>query len=428
MLDKRYKKLVIPAPANGEGHAIEANRHWNFDGPLVRVSQGWKLYVSATLNSFLETLEAVRPIFKEYGVSYKYISSDKMLRKQNAGLYGYSQVGKLIVAYLDPERPIEPLLTRLKQGLDAFRGTAPVVPFAQELGGGLPLFYRYGAFSGDHIVVNGETIEDDRTECASEMFDDLGNPFLPFHEPPQSNAGFDEFLSRFPVYEVLGQGGKGGVFAAFDTEAPVFTDIILKVGYRNGQVMPDGRDGIDLLERERRFFELLEEHGLSNLAPQMQAHGSFGGRNVIAMSRINGENLLNLREKGELQVRHLQACFEILDKIHDAGLYLGDAKLANFLLDEYDRVWAIDFECAGEIGQSGTDFDLLRTFHFYKPTITDIRLFDKVHLLYSVLHRKDKVSFSETDRIIEISRFLERFSAESDVEKWADRQLRSIIS
>jgi len=427
VLDKRFKKLVIPAPTNRESQAIEANSNWNFDGPLVRASQGWKLYVSATLNSFLETLEIVRPIFKQYGVSYKYVSSDKMLRKQNAGLYGYSQVGKLIVAYLEPDGPIEPLLTQLKQSLNPFRGTAPAVPFAQELGGGLPLFYRYGAFSGDHIVVNGQSMEDDRAECASKIIDDLDDPFLPFHEPRQSNTGFDEFLSRFPVYEVLGQGGKGGVFAAFDTDAPVFSDIILKVGYRNGQVMPDGRDGIDLLEREYRFFELLEEHGLSNLAPQMQAYGSFGGRNVIAMSRIQGENLLNLRENGELGVRHLESCLEILDKIHDAGLYLGDAKLANFLLDDEDRVWAIDFECAGKIGQSGTDFDLLRTFHFQNPTITNITLFDRVHLLYSVLHQEDKASFSESDRIIDLSRFLAKFRSKSEVEQWAEAHLHSAI-
>jgi hypothetical protein len=51
--------------------------------------------------------------------------------------------------------------------------------------------------------------------------------------PPTAS---NRFLLRFPVYKSVVQSGKGGVFVALDLRQPRLTDVILKVGLRNGQM------------------------------------------------------------------------------------------------------------------------------------------------------------------------------------------------
>lgn len=412
---KNYTPLDIPAPA---GMAIsDISGKWYAAGPRVRAMQGWKLYVSANRDDFLATLGSVVPVFDRHGVAYKYVATDKALRKQNAGLYGYSQVGKVIVAYPEDEARIPTLVADLKASLAGSVGRAPAVPFAAHIGGSWPLYYRYGAYSGTTVVIDGLEQEDDRTGLARALFDRLGDPFATVVEDGLKLAEFDRLLLRFPVYETLSQGGKGGVFAAFDLEAEHFAELVLKVGYRNGQVLPDGRDGMDLIAHEHRFFGLLGEHGVAHVAPRMLEYHALEQRNMLVMDRIDGTNLLLLREEGGLSVTLLERVLALLAEIHAAGLYVGDAKLANFVADDDGRAWAIDFESAGE--RAAPRFDMLRTFHFSRPKLRDPALLDRVHLLYSVLHKGDRRSFSESDRIIDLDAFRQAFEPETEVQRWA---------
>jgi len=126
---------------------------------------------------------------------------------------------------------------------------------------------------------------------------------------------------------------------------------------------------------------------------------------------------LLLREDGELSVTLLERVLALLAEIHAAGLYLGDAKLANFVADEGGRIWALDFESAGDL--AAPRFDMLRTFHFSRPKLREPALLDRVHLLYSVLHKGDKISFSESDRIIDLDAFRLAFEPETEVQRWS---------
>lgn len=419
----RYRPLAIPAPQKRAGVAsgLSTDGNWYFSG-APSAAQGWKLYVSATLGNFLDVLAQVVPVLEHHDVPYKYVASDKVLRKQNAGLYGYHQVGKLIVAYLGENPAPDALIAELKVALEAFRWRAPTVPFAAPLGGGLPLSYRFGAYVGDTITLDGETVVDDRFRPPETLVEWIGDPFAPMCEPPEDTRAFNHFLLRYPIFETLGQGGKGGVFGAFDSAAEEFSDLVLKIGYRNGQQLPDGRDGMALLATEAHFFGMLGERGCSDVAPALVDFVDFGHRNVLVMKRIAGDNLLVARETGKLRMRHIDAALAIIGRVHREGLYIGDAKLANFIVDAEDRVYAIDFECGGET--TSHRFDLLRTFHFTRPPISDARDLDLIHFLYSALHREPVDSFSESDRLIDLPLFLDRFEAENAIEKGVLGRLR----
>ena len=410
-----YRPLQVPAPAH---RAAPFKGKWYTDGPPVSVPQGWKLYVSASLPHYLETLAITREVFARHGVPSKYACSDKVFRKLNAGLYGYCQVGKNIVGYFAEDAALRSVAAELKDRLRAFADTAPQVPFAQPLGGELPLSYRYGAFHGDTIELAGEDYADDRRKPARWIFDHIPDPLSVLSEDTETDEAFDAFLSRYPVYETLSQGGKGGIFAAFDLEADAFNDLILKIGYRKGQVLPDGRDGMALLKREADFFALLDERRIATVAPALVDYRQFRDRNVLIMERIDGQNLQTLRIDGALTRGHVEKCLAVLDTIHGAGLYVGDAKIANFVEETASaKIYAIDFEAAGRLDTA--KLDILCTYHFSRPTFGDMAKLERCHLLYSALHVDDETTFSESDRIIDLPQKLAQITPSDETGKWA---------
>ena len=422
MFANRYPEIVIPAPEDSGSGQRETTGKWHVAGPPIRGTQGWKLYVSAVRPFFLETLEAARRVFAAHDVSYKYVSSDRVLRKINAGLYGYSQIGKLIIAYFDSSDDPGPVVVALKGALERFRHRSVLPPFTLPIGGGLPLSYRFGSFSGDRLHVNGREYPDDRTRNPAWIREYLEDPFAALCEPPVERKAFDRLLARFPVYEVLAQGGKGGIFAAFDLEAGEFHDLILKVGIRHGQILPDGRDGMDLLRHERDIFARLAGTAAADIVPRMRGYHEFGDRNVLVLDRIEGADLLKRKLDGTLTRAHLSTALSALSRIHKAGLYVGDPKLANFIADTEGRIWAVDFESAGEIAHVRPD--PLCTFHFSRPRITGVTARERIHLMYSALHPIEERSFSETDRIIDLIDFVRSCEPADAIEVWALEELK----
>jgi hypothetical protein len=419
-----YRPITVPPPT-GVGQADPTGR-WHFDGRMPATAQGWKLYVSASLPHYLATLAAVAPVLRAHRVPFKYAASDRALRKLNAGLSGYSQVGKTIVAYLGEGVEAEALVADLAVVLEPFRGRAPEVPFARAIGGGLPLSYRYGAYDGPTLTIGDTVREDVRNDADAAIPAGFANPFAASHEPPVEHRAFEQFLLRYPIFDVLAQGGKGGVFAALDVEADTFTELVLKVGYRNGQVLPDGRDGMDLLATEYRFFTLLMERNLAGVAPRLLDYQAFPWRAALAMERIDGVDLMKLKREGGLDVAHLDSALALLDRVHAAGLFLGDAKLANFVASETGTVHAIDFECAGTMRTGAVD--LLRTFHFLNLPPVGLAGLDRIHFLFSALYNeRARTSFSERDRLIDVATLPERHAPATALEAWAlERLLREI--
>jgi hypothetical protein len=92
---------VVPDPISLVGKPGVTDATWSSIGDMpAGVSQGWKLYVPATLANYVSTLKVVGPVFFDNGIPFKYLSSSSRVRDLNAGLFGFSQVGKCIVGYL----------------------------------------------------------------------------------------------------------------------------------------------------------------------------------------------------------------------------------------------------------------------------------------------------------------------------------------
>lgn len=387
--------------------AREEGDKWFFCGSPVGAAQGWKLYVSATVLNYGAILAAAAPILERHRVPFKYVAGEKTLRMLNAGLLGYSQIGKCIVAYLGEGECVASLVPRLKDELGPFLDACPEVPYARQLGGGLPLSYRFGAYGGSEVTIDGATREDDRGPEGQAVPEGMDDPLAAFAEPVRRDEEFAAFLTEYPVFDVISQAGKGGVFVGFDLSQPVFTEVIVKIGYKNGQTMPDGRDGFALLRREAAFFAELAAAGLRDVAPAFISYREFRDKNALVMERLPGDNLMVARSRGELTPLHVERCLALLERLHDRGLYVGDPKLPNFVLDGAGCPRAIDFECAGRMDEHM--FDPVRTFGLFNPTIEDPARQDFAHFLFSALYdAKPGAAVSERDRLIDVAAVLRR--------------------
>jgi hypothetical protein len=418
-------------PDSASASLTGGNETWRHVGPVPTAVQGWKLYISGNNANFADLLAAVRPVLGDHTASYKHVADERILQRLNSGLEGYSQIGKTIVVYIEDASRALPLLDELKTAVRDFAGSAITPPFANPVGGGLPLSYRYGAFAGDTISIDGVQIPDDRSRKMSGLQALPPDPFLPALEAKPEERGLDSLLLAYPVFEVISQSAKGGVFAAMDLDAPEFREVVIKLGRRNGNLLPDGRDGMDLLRHEKWFFDVAAGHGMGGHIPGLIAYAEFSASAALVMERIDGETLHALQLRGALEARHVVAAAELLGQFHDAGLLVGDAKLANVMLTEGGALKVIDFETAAFV-EARTKPDQHSTFLF-----TDSRLrarpavWEKLHFLYSVLHaarhEEEAGKFDERTRIIDLGAVLGTVP-ETEAAAAALKMIRDIVS
>ncbi|UQX04554.1 hypothetical protein [Streptomyces sp. RerS4] len=395
--------------------------YWYACGALSPgIGQGWKLYVSMTPGNAREVLCRLAPLLLGAGLHFKYVKDVATLQQLNAGAYGYSQIGKCLVVYLP--HPDAVFLETLKDALGPYRDQCPAVPCARPFGGRLPLYYRFGCYLGRTLVLGRHEVEDNRSSLVHAVPEGVTDLLAAFTDPEPEDAEVRRFLRRYPVFRALAQQGKCGVFHAMDTTGETLREVVLKAGYHRGQLQPDGTDGCDLLRRELACYRILAERHLDRMAPALLDVLDVPRKVVLVLEYVDGTSLLHHKLTGRLRVRHLDRAWTLLDRFHAAGVYLGDAKLANFLVDADDDVRAVDFEAAGVIGD---DAPPIRTF-FVTPEPDDPRRSDLAHFLVSVLHPYDRPGNGWADRHVDLRACLERDPGD-DAEAWALARLSALL-
>lgn len=393
---------------------------WFACGPPAGASQGWKLYVPLTLVNAREIVERVVPLVQRAGLHCKYIKSIKLLRKLNAGMFGYTQIGKCFVIYL-PE-PDGGFIEALKATLAPYRDQCPAVPCALPFGDDLPLYYRYGAYRGNRLVLGGAELDDNREDAGAAVPAGMDDLLAPYTSPVPENADVRSFLLRYPVYQALVQQGKCGVFVGLNLESETLQEVVLKVGYHRGQVQPDGSDGCSFLRRELAFYQELTRRGLSAVAPQLVDALDIPRKVILVLEHIPGTTLLMRKLQGQLTVEHLERSWALIDRLHACGVYLGDAKLANFMATDEGDLRVLDFEAAGVVGDEPP---AVRTF-FLDPDPTDPRLADRAHFLASVLFPYETGRYSWEDRHVDLGAWLAS-DPDTDIAAWAVDKLRRVL-
>ena len=154
------------------------------------------------------------------------------------------------------------------------------------------------------------------------------------------------FGARYKVLGVLGKGGMGEVFRAFDNE--LHGEVALKV------VRDDNEAS---LARFRREIALSRKVTNANVL-RVYDLAEHDGLRFLAMEYVDGEDLAALlRRDGRLPLERALALFRQvcvgLAAAHAQGVVHRDLKPQNVLVDKEDHVRVADFGIARSIGESG---------------------------------------------------------------------------
>lgn len=412
----------IPRPQElASALAFTETQQWYACGPPpVCARQGWKLYVPMTMLNACDMTKRLGTLLAPAGLHFKYVKDIATLRKLNAGIYGYSQIGKCFVIYLPV--PDATLIQTLKDALLPYRDQCPAVPYARPFGDHLPLYYRFGAYSGTTLVLNGAEVDDDRSSLATAVPESLVDVLAPWTTAEPDDLPVRHFLRRYPIFQALVQQGKCGVFHAMDLSSETFREVVLKVGYHRGQVQADGTDGCDFLRRELACYRILAERNLGSLAPALIEALDVPRKVILVLEYINGISLLQARLSGRLTIEQLDRSWAMMDQFHAQGVYLGDAKIANFLTTEEGDVRAVDFEAAGVAGDGAPP---VRTF-FVRSEPPDPFASDRAHFLASVLYPYEQGRYSWSDRHVDLRAWLKR-EPDDEISAWALDRLPAVL-
>jgi serine/threonine protein kinase len=155
-------------------------------------------------------------------------------------------------------------------------------------------------------------------------------------------------FGRYRLVELIGRGGMGEVWRAYDTA--IDRVVALKLLPAN---FADDRVFQERFRREAKAAAGLDE---PHVVP-IYDFGEIDGRLYVTMRLIKGRDLQTILADGPLAperaVRIIEQVAQAVHAAHKVGLVHRDIKPSNILLDENDFAYLIDFGIAHAAGETG---------------------------------------------------------------------------
>jgi serine/threonine-protein kinase len=155
-------------------------------------------------------------------------------------------------------------------------------------------------------------------------------------------------FGRYRLVELLGRGGMGEVWRAYDTT--IDRVVALKVLPTN---FADDQFFQERFRREAKAAAGLDE---PHIVP-IYDFGEIDGRLYVTMRLIKGRDLQDLLHHGRLPpaqaVSIVEQIASALHAAHQVGLVHRDVKPSNILVTDADFAYLIDFGIARAAGQTG---------------------------------------------------------------------------
>jgi len=163
-------------------------------------------------------------------------------------------------------------------------------------------------------------------------------------QPAKADTDFQlgsDFGPRYRIERLLGQGGMGKVYKAYDRD--VDRNVALKI------VRPEYALNTEMMQRFRVELLLASQITHRNIL-RIHDLGDVGGMKFISMAWVDGADLFDAMKAGRMPFERVasiarQVC-EALDAAHSAGIIHRDLKPRNILLDSADQAFVMDFGLA----------------------------------------------------------------------------------
>ena len=364
-----------------EGWSARRSGVWlHAEGPTKTVPiQGFKIHVSSAPDCAAEVLTAVGRECVARGIDFKCVAGPELHALQNGKNYHRSGGGKFITVYPPDDAAFVETIQALHERTSGQGFFGPYVLSDKRYRDSEIVFYRYGGMRTIRMLgVDGKKSGVLLTPDGG-FEPDVRNPYFtlpdwvedPFPSEPEAS---DRVLEdRFEVTAALATSNRGGVYEA--TDLVTGSTVILKEArpHINRTVLETTVvDSQSLLAHEHDILQRLRHLPFT---PDPVALFSEWEHLFLAQERIDGtvlrralttrENLWipYVRRRDSLSgflPRFRKLALSILDaleRIHEAGVIVGDLSSNNLLvdLDTWD-VAMIDFEGAARVGE---DDDLM---------------------------------------------------------------------
>ena len=202
-----------------------------------------------------------------------------------------------------------------------------------------------------------------------------------------SRPGFEpgSFLgTRYRIESLLGQGGMGAVYKAYDTELD--RTVALKL------VRPELAASLETMQRFKQELLLASKISHRNIL-RIYDLGDYDGIKFITMAYVEGSDLASLIEGAgplplDRAMNFTTSLCAALDAAHREGVVHRDLKPQNILIDQGDRLYVSDFGLAKSLAPEASSMtrtgQLLGTPRYMSPEQVEGKEVDHRSDLYSL--------------------------------------------
>ncbi|MGM0867379.1 MAG: class III lanthionine synthetase LanKC [Bacillota bacterium] len=323
--------------------------------------QGWKIHITSALEDSQNVLDSVARLCIDKMIEFKHLKDRRSFFEVNSKIANRASSGKFMTIYPNNNEVFVELLDLISFITRDFK-KGPYI-LSDKRWKNSNVFYRYGGFkiilneNGEHCIrdENGNLVIDQRT---------------PFYQVPDFVKDFDDYLntinnsgdletkedSQLEQYEIetaLSYSNAGGVYLA--TRKKDNLKVIIKEARPNA-----GLDGIakDALARQKIEYNALKKlkdvPGVVNLIDYFQEWEHY----FLVEEYIEGQDLRkwlsldfpffgggnSLIDHAKRVEKILLQLFNLVEKMHNNGVAMGDLQPANIMVTEDLTVRIIDFE------------------------------------------------------------------------------------
>ncbi|MCF3105701.1 hypothetical protein IPZ58_29505 [Streptomyces roseoverticillatus] len=247
--------------------------------------QGWKLHLSATVDSAHRVLEGAAAVLVGHTCAFKFAVSPRVTADLTSVRAPREHSGKFLTAYPADDDQLRTLAEELHRATLGLAG--PAIQSDRRYRPGSPVHYRYGCFApprelddegfyrGRLRAPDGSLIADEHNPWfsppawARPPFDPPAAPPVPpapsaaRTEGARARGGPVLIADRYLVREAIRHSNRGGVYHARDRLTG--EDVLLKEARAHVGAQPGGTDARDWLRYEADVLARLAPHGIAPL-------------------------------------------------------------------------------------------------------------------------------------------------------------------
>ncbi|MBB6171490.1 hypothetical protein HNR23_001550 [Nocardiopsis mwathae] len=356
-----------PAPADGQWATSEDHPwvHYRRQGAGLP-AQGWKIHVSARLESAQKTLDITSDYCIEKGISFKFLIHETAFLWRNAKYADRSASGKFITVYPSSDEELHAALDELTQRLHGLGGPYILSDLRWNDG---PLYLRYGGFTRRYVRdEQGEpvpAIEDPQ----GRLCPDLRRPVFSCPDwvrPPEflrplveeRRSGHPPEAFPYVITSALHHSNGGGVYLAHARTGGA--QVVVKEARPHAALDPLGRDAVarlrhehDILARLADVEEVIGVRGRFTAWEHEFLVQEYAAGGTLSREMVRRHPLIHPDPDDTGNADYTRWVLGVTDQVeravarlHDRGVAFGDLHTRNVLLRDDGRIALGDFELA----------------------------------------------------------------------------------